>query len=533
MLDVLGIRKPIGRIVGEASPSEFLFVADKENHPPKHEYISVESRELVDGELRNVEVLAQVVGVVSRSSAYSTELDLDALERIYRAGIEDVNVLCTARPLGYLVESSGRVEILMPRRAIYPGNMVFIASDDLVRRYFSYSGDEGLHIGYLVSRPSIPAHISVNGFRRHLAIIAQTGAGKSYAAGVLIEELLRKGATVIVVDPHADYVFLSRAQDNTRYKLAGRVTVFRNPASTGRYRVEDVEALEEYTVKFSDLSEDEVSAIVEVPERFTRIRDSIRSTLVELRGRAEGYSVSDFISRLEEMGGEATAAVRYARRLLKLKVFGDRTTSIDSLLKPYHVAVIDLSGLNDVSMDYIASRILREAYEKLSNGEFKYPVFIFIEEAHRFIPRSGGSYSKEIVNTIAAEGRKFGLFLVLITQRPCRIDSESLSQCNSQIILRITNPEDQKAIRSSSERLSEELLRDLPGLNTGEAIIVGEVTRVPVMVKVRRRETREGGADIDVVKMLGDARREVEMELRMVEEGRNIITPRDTMLSEV
>ncbi|MEM2791065.1 MAG: ATP-binding protein, partial [Thermofilaceae archaeon] len=110
------------------------------------------------------------------------------------------------------------------------------------------------------------------------------------------------------------------------------------------------------------------------------------------------------------------------------------------------------------------------------------------------------------IKTIASEGRKFGVFLILVTQRPSRIDADALSQCNSQIILRITNPYDQRAVAEASERLGEELMRDLPGLNVGEAIIVGELTRVPVIVKVRRRLTREGGADIDLVSELRRAR---------------------------
>jgi hypothetical protein len=72
----------------------------------------------------------------------------------------------------------------------------------------------------------------------------------------------------------------------------------------------------------------------------------------------------------------------------------------------------------------------------------------------------------------------------------------------------MTNPEDQKAIKTSSERVSEDLLEDLPGLNVGEAVVVGEVTRAPIMVKIRERRTQEGGADIDIVNKLAEARQE-------------------------
>ena len=147
-----------------------------------------------------------------------------------------------------------------------------------------------------------------------------------------------------------------------------------------------------------------------------------------------------------------------------------------------------------------------------TQGEFEWPVFIFLEEAHRFIPKDGKKISSSIINTIAAEGRKFGVFLTLITQRPGKVDSDSLSQCNSQIILRITNPNDQVAVQNASERLGKELMDDLPGLNVGEAIVVGDLVRVPVMLRVRERVSAEGGADIDLVKELKKAKEALQAE---------------------
>jgi len=208
----------------------------------------------------------------------------------------------------------------------------------------------------------------------------------------------------------------------------------------------------------------------------------------------------------------AAGAVKYIRRLVYLKVFGLQSTSAETLLKPMHVSVIDLSGLEDTSMDYITSKILTDTFSIVANGDFDYPVFVILEEAHKFIPGGDRStFSSSIINKIAAEGRKFGVFLLLITQRPSKVHPDSLSQCNSQIIMKLTNPQDQRAVAESSERLSQDLLNDLPGLNPGEAVIVGEVTKAPVMLKVRRRRTREGGADIDVVEKLRQARQELKV----------------------
>lgn len=513
--------RQVGRIVEEARPDSFIFVTSRRDHPPKYEYVVVRSVEPVEGDEREVLVLCQVRGVASRSAAYSSKLDLDTLERIQQAGIDDANLLCEARALGFLAEENGRKVVLAPRRAYFPGNPVYLAPDELVREFFSYNPEEGIYVGTLVSRKTVDVYLSVNGLRRHVAVIAQTGAGKSYTVGVILEELMRLGATAIVLDPHADYVFLSRDRDMRRHPYSDRVVIFRNPNSTGRYDPSQLDSVKELTVKFSELSIELIAQIAEIPEKWTNVREAIREAVKKLQKqegyKIEGYEIEDLLKALKEMSngkGEesrsAEKAYHHLLRLRKFKVFGARTTSVkDELLRLGQVSVLDLSGLNDSSQDYIVNWVLEEVFRLRQTGEFPWPVFVVIEEAHRFVPsKSQGrrTMSSSIIETIATEGRKFGVFLILVTQRPSRINADALSQCNSQIILRITNPHDQRAVAEASERLGAEMMQDLPGLNVGEAVIVGELTRVPVIVKVKRRMTREGGADIDLVDELRRAR---------------------------
>ncbi|AIG98450.1 putative ATPase [Archaeoglobus fulgidus DSM 8774] len=503
-----GSLEKLGVVFGDASPTEFYFVTDENKHPPRWEYVLVKSKENIDGEEVKVDVIAQIDAIYSSSMALSGKPSLDVVEKIRDAGLVDKRLFAKARVLGFLYEGN----VLQPRRAIYPGNDVFRAPENILKDFYSYPEEEGLFIGHLITRQDVPVSISVRGFRRHLAILAQTGAGKSYAAGVLLEELLKKGATVVVLDPHADYVFLSRKKDGS--KFSDRVSVFRTPESTGRYDESQIGKVNSYEVKFSDLSIDEIVTVCGISERWTKIIGAIREAIEEL---GKSCSLNDLIKKLEERGDpDSLRALNYVRRLSKIRVFGSATTDIEKLLKPKHISVVDLSGLDDRVSDYIAFRILSGIYEKAETQQYRYPVFVFVEEAHRFIPNRENTLSKGIIKRIAAEGRKFGVFLVLITQRPYKIDPDALSQCNSQIIMRMTNPEDQRAVKNSSERMSESLLNDLPGLNVGEAVIVGEVTRAPVMVKIRQRETEEGGADIDVVEKLREAVKEAEEE----EEGR-------------
>ncbi|MEM3744975.1 MAG: ATP-binding protein [Candidatus Bathyarchaeia archaeon] len=503
--------KEIGIIVGEASSSEFYFSSKPEEMPSRWEYVVVFSLEDIGGALKEVPVIAQVQGIVSASQALTRDLDFDITKKLVEAGIADRKVWCKARILGYLGENG---EVLQPRKAVMPGKPVYIASRDLLEKFYSFPSDEAVHVGHLITRSDVPIFLSLRGFRRHLAIIAQTGAGKSYLAGVLAEELLRRGATIVMLDPHADYVFLSKTVEGGRHELSDNIIVFRNPASTGRYSDADVGRVEPYEVCFSDLDLDEICLIARISERYVNIRNSLEKAITNVRRRKLVFSPRDILEELQQADSwaadekeraAARAAQKYIKRIIDMRVFTNVSTSIDRMLKPMQLSVIDLSGLEDEVSDYIAYRILSEIYERVAGGVFKYPVFIFIEEAHRFIPPEGKTYSSTIIRKIAAEGRKFGVFLILITQRPSKIHSDALSQCNSQIIMRITNPEDQKAVSISSERMSRDLLEDLPGLNVGEAVIVGEVTKAPVMIKVKRRRTQEGGADVDIIGKLKEA----------------------------
>ena len=506
--------KEVGVIIGEASSNEFFFSSKPGEMPSRWEYLLTYSEEDIDGKPKQVEVVAQIERVISASQALTKELDFEIIKKIIESGLADRKVWGKARVLGYLTESG---DLQQPKKAVIPGKPVYIAPAELLEKYYSYPEYEAIKIGALITRSEVPVSLSIKGFRRHLALIAQTGAGKTYLAGIIADELLKKGGTIIMLDPHADYVFLSRKTDGKRYELSDRITVFRNPASTGRYTEGEVGKVEPYEICFSDLDLDEICLISGISLHYTNIVSGLGKALELLKAEKAVFQPEDLLEKLKDADKwksddidskiieGAKSATKYMSRLIMMRVFTDATTSVSEMLRPMHLSVVDLSGLDDEVSDYIAFRILSDIYEKVATGEFEYPVFIFVEEAHRFIPAKDSTYSSGIIKKIAAEGRKFGVFLVVITQRPSKIHSDALSQCNSQIIMRITNPQDQNAVASSSERLGETLLNDLPGLNTGEAVIVGEMTRAPIMARIKKRATREGGSDIDIIGKMTDA----------------------------
>jgi len=127
-------------------------------------------------------------------------------------------------------------------------------------------------------------------------------------------------------------------------------------------------------------------------------------------------------------------------------------------------------------------------------------MMLVMEEAHNYCPQIGVAKSTGILKTIAAEGRKFGLGLCVVSQRPAKVDKNILSQCTTQIILKVTNPNDLKAISNSIEGLTEGMEEEIRELAIGEALITGGAVAAPMVVKTRVRETKHGGASVQVVR---------------------------------
>lgn len=615
----------VGYVVGEVRTDSFTFVTNAAIAPPRWEYVVVRHvQERVDEEVREVDVLAQVSSLQVSSRLLDTSMGYGEVEAILkRLGTLPPVVVGQAKVLGYLDDRSVR----LPRGAAMPGAEVYRAPDDLLRQFFSRNIERGIALGTLINRPRVDVKLDPNGLRRHLAVIAQTGAGKSYTVGVVLEQLVELGGTVIVFDPNSDYVLMRRDERHQPTPFADRVQVYRLPTEQrGRISDEAIGGAERFTVQFSKLDADEICDLTGISEKATNIRKAVRtatdnlegidytpqSLLQELQrlaaggqmqageftppvhpsigdperfsqyfrqetarkaGTSSGRSPDPDAAGSDELSDEewfertpapddvepeetapaqprapsdaapltldvisgAGKALKYVERLARIDIWGFEDVPMDRLLRPMSLSVIDLAGIDQWIADFIVDKVLRETWGQATTEGLPRPVFIVLEEAHNFV--SGGrdqGRASVIIKRIASEGRKFAIFLVLITQRPYRIHQDTLSQCNSQIIMRLTNPEDQNAVRRASESISESLLADLPGLNVGEAVILGPLVRVPVMVRVGRRVSQEGGSDIDVVKALENARSEVVTEQMKAEaEEERASRPRTEWQEEV
>jgi len=158
------------------------------------------------------------------------------------------------------------------------------------------------------------------------------------------------------------------------------------------------------------------------------------------------------------------------------------------------ISVVALAGYTGDFQATIYSIIANDIFEARVRDELKLPVLLLLEEAHNFAPAQAMTPAERrsitITRQIAQEGRKFGVGLILISQRPSRLDETTLSQCNSYIIMRMVNPADQKFVRNVVETLAEDEAKLLPDLDVGEAILSGQLTNFPVLVRIKQPESK-------------------------------------------
>jgi len=377
-------------------------------------------------------------------------------------------------------------------RVVYPpspGSKVEEVDENILSTFLGFQNSFGLHIGKLAFH-NLDVKLNITRlFQKHLAILAMSGSGKSYLTSVLIEELLDRDEklgkpAVIVIDPHGEYKKFAEDPFYRKY-----VKVFKK---------------DEISIGVSTLSPSQIAELI--PEMSSPQRRELQKIVDGIDKK--NYDFSDLIKAIETSDTKTVTKDTIIGWLTNLKMTGlfSKYTrpSIDNLAKCGQLSILDLSDFVRLNEKQL---IVTYFARKLFNGrrEGKIPPFILIvEESHQFCPegvKKEGAISKGILETIAREGRKFHASLVLISQRPIQLSTTVLSQCNTHIILRVVNPYDLQHIGESSEGITSDVLKSLPGLRVGEALIVGEAVNFPILVKVRERKSKKS----NIEKTLEDA----------------------------
>lgn len=389
---------------------------------------------------------------------------------------------------------------------VKPSAGVFTPPADVIRVLLT-GGDDGavkLRLGSLIGRNDVDVSLQANKIvSRHLAILAMTGGGKTVAARRVLRELTDIRYPVLILDPHGDYLAFFEKQ-----KELGGINVKLFYPSIRVY-AQDSTVVEDLIAKMGHKMTD--------PQK-DFFQTVIASTGFEKGMPAEKY-IADLIVSCNTIKGNGDKinqmtvnAVRrsldFVRRALvamqlnnkrlmeQLEPHGytfaelpDPETAPEKIIRPGQVSILYLGGFDHLTQSAIASLVLENLFAHRANLSDKIaPFMTVIEEAHNFVPgrREGTDETPSLatVRKIITEGRKFGTGLMLISQRPARLDETILSQCNSFLVLRLVNPKDKNFVRSVMENLSESDANVLQAFGPGQGIVSGQAVRFPLLVEI-------------------------------------------------
>lgn len=442
--------------------------------------------------------------------------------------------ILTLTPLGELSEKSGfqRGVSHFPT----PGAEVHGVSPEEVNAIFNKFRPQRFNLGYLRSHPSTGVYLNVSSLcSRHFAILGQSGAGKSWTVASLIQRIVdaMPKAHIILLDLHGEYCWrdskralqMAFKPEQTRYLDACRLEIpywlmtfgelvdllidHRDPGSSVQtaFLRETIYALKKKTA--AELQMESVSidspvyfSLTEVHRQFkeaNELRTDFGKTKGQLFGQFDEFLIK-LTSRLND--------VRYDFLLNpKRRTHSD---SLSGLLRDFvglgepkcPITVIDLSLVPFDVRPTVSAQIGRLAFEfnfwNPRNREF--PILLVCEEAHAYIPRESSTQfegTRKSMERIAKEGRKYGVGLAVVSQRPHELSETVLSQCGTYICLRITNPDDQDYVKKLVPEGESDLVDVFASLGRGEALVMGEATPLPVRFQVYRPDPTPNSSDVD------------------------------------
>ena len=430
-----------------------------------------------------------------------TDLSLDKAQQMGDGEAVDIEERVSAQ-VSVIGFRDDRGLLLVPRTPFRAGEPVYKAEKETIQEVIGLTEDKkhGAYVGLLAGH-AVPVYLDINAMvQKHVSILAKTGGGKSYIAGVIIEELMKHHVTTVIIDPHGEYETLRE-----KGKVAGGANRFHvEPRGYGDLlqifspdtKVNGGSRPLKFTL--SNLDARDILSLTGSGKVRTHLT-ALRKALDALKAASKSYTIRDIIRVLEREDDPQNASlIDELEYLSEVEIFAQEGTRIDELVVKGKTTIINLKGVAPDIQELVVNRLATAMFELRKVGRIP-PMMLVVEESHNFCPQVGQVASSKVFRTLASEGRKFGLGLLVITQRAAKIDKNVLSQCNTQIILKVTNPNDLKAIVSSVEGLTSAMAEEISRLPIGVAIMTGGGLQMPLMVEVRPRETKHGGESVKVI----------------------------------
>jgi hypothetical protein len=348
-----------------------------------------------------------------------------------------------------------------------------------------------LEVGELAVAGGVPFALDAAGFGRHTFLCGQSGSGKTYSLGVLLEQLLMQTSLrIVVLDPNSDYVRLGQPspqaddQSAKRYSAAAAAVAVRT-GTTGTSPIR---------VRLRDLSPEHQAALLQLDP----VAD--RGEYADLLALLEDESIRS----LEDFAASSSEELKLRARNLGVDRWGiwpgpEGQSLPEELDDPTaRCIVVDLGSLPTREEQGVAAgAVLERLWRRRARRE---PVAIVIDEAHNICPAEPGDSLAELVTAdavrIAGEGRKFGLYLIVVTQRPQKVHENVLSQCDNLVLMRMNSIADLGHVARVFSAVPSGLIDRATTFAQGEALVAGKIASHPALIRFGSRVSQEGGADV-------------------------------------
>ncbi|MFL6354955.1 MAG: ATP-binding protein [Nitrososphaeraceae archaeon] len=475
----------LGIVVGPTKPDQITFEARRP--VSLGEYVMILSSQQ-----------KKILGVIESSSIKSDALSdnisnfQEAMEskQVASKNKRDKSYKANVKILG-LLEELKKCKTILPEIPPIPGTEVLETKPDELKSIFDPTNDEWLRIGTLLRQKDVDVKININKVAtRHLGILAMTGMGKSNVVTLIAKAVSEIPGTMVIFDYHDDYKGL-------RIRNANLIPAKINPRLLSADKFADV-------IEIRDIADIQKTILSKAfdDDLKKRTGDDFWQTLEENIKNLEQIE-----KRNKSSAERVRDKVKEAHRRLSNILQADAADPV-AMIKEGKINIISLLELNEKQANIAISFYLESLLSDRKNAKnqmhsegsggfvrFKSPMIVVIEEAHVFIPKQEYTDTKYFAAKVAREGRKFGVGLIVVSQRPRSIDSNVLSQLGSLAIMKVVQQEDQTQIASTSESLTTNLTEQLPSLNPGEALLIGQWVNLPSFAKIDEAKDRWMGAD--------------------------------------
>jgi uncharacterized protein len=441
-------------------------------------------------------------------------------------GEQDHAAVAVLDIIGEIQDYGGRTASFHRGVSHYPaiGDKVGFVGPAELQQIFNIAGPAVIEIGRLQQDQSIGAYVDADDMlAKHFAVLGTTGVGKSSGVALILQKVMaaRPDLRVLVLDVHNEYrsCFGSKAlalsPRNIKlpfwlFNFEEIVDVFFGarpgldeeidllaeaiPLAKASY-AEPAETYGRISIKRSETAGIRYTVDVPVPYRIADLLSLLNTRMGKLENRASRMLYQKLITRIETVSNDP----RYAFMFEKANVGGDTMAEIVGLIfrRPANgvpMTVLQLAGFPSEVVDAIVSVLSRMAFDLGVWSDGGSPLLLVCEEAHRYMAADhsvGFGPTRRALSRIAKEGRKYGVYLGLVSQRPAELDPTILAQCNTLFAMRMTNDRDQELLRSAVSDTAADLLSFLPSLGTGEVFAFGEGVAVPTRFRFTQLSAAE------------------------------------------